>query len=121
MPDISHLYGGGLSLSPTGDLAMADGATLTLQRVLRRLLTSRGKYIWQLDYGAGLPSMVGRPVNERRIQALVLLQMKQESTVLQNPPPTATVTQPTPGTVVLTINYTDATTGTVQTATQQIG
>ena len=56
MPDINHLWGNDLAFSATGDLATADVPTLTQQRVLRRLLTNPGDYIWELDYGAGLAS-----------------------------------------------------------------
>ena len=48
MADISHTFGADLSLSATGDLLCVTGDTLTQQRVLRRLLTNAGDYIWQL-------------------------------------------------------------------------
>jgi len=46
MSDISHLWGNDLTIGPTGDLAVASNDGLTQQRVLRRLLTSVGDYIW---------------------------------------------------------------------------
>ena len=49
MPDLSHEFGADLLAGPTGDLAVAAGAGLGRQRVLRRLLTNPGDYIWQPD------------------------------------------------------------------------
>ena len=54
MSDISHQWGSDLSIGPTGDFALVSGAILGQQRVLRRLLTNPGDYIWHPDYGAGL-------------------------------------------------------------------
>ncbi len=50
MPDLSHLWGNDLTLSPTGDLATADTPNVTQQRVLRRLLTKS----WRLHLVARL-------------------------------------------------------------------
>ena len=63
MPDISHQFSADLSLSPTGDLATITAPQLTQQRVLRRLLTNPGDYIWHPSYGAGLAAFVGQPAN----------------------------------------------------------
>ena len=37
MADLAVQFGGDLAVGPTGDLVLADGASLTQQRVLRRL------------------------------------------------------------------------------------
>ena len=73
MADLALTFGGDLSVSPTGDIALSDGTTLTQQRVLRRLLTNHGGYIWQLGYGAGLAQFVGQPAAPAAIQAIVAL------------------------------------------------
>jgi phage baseplate assembly protein W len=111
MPDISHTFGADLALSPTGDLAVEDGPPLTQQRLLRRLLTNPGDYIWQLDYGAGLGAMVGQPASSLRIQAIIRSQVWKEATVARNPVPVVTVTSDNAGTVTASVVYGDASTG----------
>ena len=115
MTDIAHNFGSDLVLGPTGDLAGVSGATLTTQRVLRRLLTAPGSYIWNLSYGAGLPLMIGTPVNAARISAIALSQMALEAAVSQAPPPRVDVQADASGVVYLYVRYTDALTN------QQVG
>ena len=107
-----------MSLSPTGDLALADGPDLTRQRVLRRLLTNQGDYIWQLDYGAGLPGFVGQPGNPPGIAALIRGQIFHEPGVSQTPAPHISVSSilgngPTSG-LALALRYADAATQATQ-------
>ena len=114
MTDVSHVMGSDLAIAATGDiLGVADAAAVS-QRVLRRLLTNAGDYIWSLDYGAGLPSFVGRIVNVTQLQATIRNQLQLEASVARIPLPLASVRANADGTVVATITYTDATTGTVQ-------
>ena len=61
--------------------ASATGPLLGQQRVLRRLLTSPGDYIWQLDYGAGLARFIGQPVNPLQIKAVIRSQIFKEAAV----------------------------------------
>ncbi len=117
MADLAHLFGNDLSLSPTGDLALSDSTQAGQERVLRRLLTNPGGYIWQLDYGAGLPAMVGTPADSNRIQAVVGAQMTLEPAVSRLPVPVVTVTASINGTVVASAKYTDAATGNTQVLT----
>ena len=111
MADLSHDMGGDLQLSPTGNLALASGTEAGRQRVLRRLLTNPGAYIWQLDYGAGLGAFVGQPNPEARMRAVVRAQMLRESAVASSPAPSVDVLAGPDGTLTLTIAYTDAVTG----------
>jgi phage baseplate assembly protein W len=113
MHDINHTFGGDLAVGVSGDLAAASGSTLGQQRVLRRLLTNTGDYIWQLTYGAGLPSMIGMPVDAAAIAGLVRSQIFLESAVAQTPTPTIDV-QSQSGIVSLQITYTDTTDTTPQ-------
>lgn len=115
MPDIALDYGSDISLGPTGDLALSDGPQLTQDRLLRRLLTSPRSYLWHLQYGAGLPAMLGKPVFTTRIKAIIRAQVLREATVARNPPPVIDVTATTTGLVYATIKYADAKTGAVQT------
>ena len=109
--DLYHYFGGDLSLSANGDLLLASGDTLVEQRIIRRLLTNAGDYIWALAYGAGLGSMVGAPANATAIEAVIRSQIFQESSVAQQPAPQITTQVNTDGSVLCTIAYADATTG----------
>ena len=117
MLDLSHQYGSDLAVSPTGDLAIVSGTLLGQQRILRRLLTGPGDYIWNPDYGAGLASCIGGPVNPLQIQALVRSQIFKESTIARTPEPVIEV-QASPqgpaGAVYVDIRYVDAPTGQTQ-------
>jgi hypothetical protein len=110
MADLALNFGGDLAVGPTGDIALADGAALTQQRVLRRLLTNAGGYIWQLVYGAGLAQFVGQPGAPAAIAAVVRSQILLEAAVAGNPAPSVTAAAGQNDSVVLTIRYTDAAT-----------
>ena len=71
MPDLFHQYGGDLLLGPSGDLASVDATLLGQQRVLRRLLTNPGDYLWNPAYGAGLGQFVGQPASVARIRSAI--------------------------------------------------
>ena len=60
MADAFHQWGSDLATGSTGDISTISGQLLGQQRVLRRLLTNPGEYIWQLDYGAGLARFIGQ-------------------------------------------------------------
>lgn len=81
MGDIAHQWGGDLAFGPTGDLRVASQGVMTEQRILRRLLTSAGGYIWNIQYGAGLGGFVGSAVDARRLQALIFHQLRLEPAV----------------------------------------
>lgn len=108
MADLSLTFGGDLAVGPTGDLALADGTLLTQQRVLRRLLTNPGGYIWQLPYGAGLAQFVGQPAAPAAMAAIARSQLLQETAVANSPPPSISADGEDDGTVTLSIVYTDA-------------
>jgi len=116
MCDIDHVFGGDLAVSASGDLGAVSGSALGQQRVLRRLLTNPGDYIWALPYGAGLPSMIGMPVDAAAIAGLVRSQIFLESAVAQTPTPVIDV-QADSSIVSLQITYADAT----DTTTQSVG
>lgn len=113
--DLYHSWGSDFILSATGDLLLVGGSDATTQRVLRRLLTNLGDYIWQLNYGAGLPAMVGNPASVAAIRGRIRGQMLQEVGVAQNPPPRVTVSASPDNTVYAQVTYADATTGATQT------
>lgn len=112
MADVWHHFGGDLAVSPTGDIAVATGPTATQQRLLRRLLTNVGDYIWQMTYGAGLGSLVGQPSATQRIQGLIRGQIFGEAAVARTPEPAIDVRADQTGVVTVQIRYADAETGT---------
>lgn len=114
MADIFHQWNSDLVIGPSGDLLAVDGSQEVQQRVLRRLMTNLGDYIWQLSYGAGLPEFVGQIANAARISAVVRQQMALESGVQQSPEPVVNVSAGTDGTVFLSIQYVDAISGGTQ-------
>jgi phage baseplate assembly protein W len=111
MADLAVQFGGDLSISPAGDIALVDGTDLTQQRVLRRMLTNAGDYIWQLGYGAGLGQFIGQPGAPAAINGVARTQMLREAAVAQTPAPVVTTAAATDGTVTLTLRYADAATG----------
>ncbi len=117
MSDISHLWGADLSIGPTGDLAVVAAAALGQQRVLRRLLTNPGDYIWDLGYGAGLSQFVGQPANALQIRAVIRSQIFKEAVVARTPEPVIDV-QIAPagaaGIVYVHVRYVDAPSGQTQ-------
>lgn len=108
--DISHFWGGDLAPGITGDLLPVNGTNRGQQRILRRLLTNPGDYIFQPAYGAGLPQYVGQLLDANKIAALIRSHIMLEDSVAKTPPPQITVTQtPTDLTgLAVTIAYNDA-------------
>jgi phage baseplate assembly protein W len=108
MADISHSFGEDIDFAPGGDLAVSNGSVLGQQRVLRRLLTNPGEYIWNADYGAGLARFLGQPIAEQRISAITRGQIFKEAAVARTPSPVIQTVSDRTGGVVLTLRYADA-------------
>lgn len=88
--DVSLDWGNDLVLSSTGDLQTVSGAARSEQRVLRRLLTVPGNYIWHPEYGAGVPALIGQALSLDlfdQIKALIKANIFLEESVAQTPPP----------------------------------
>lgn len=115
MPDLAHVWGNDLQLSPTGDLAtVADTPAAdaeTQQRILHRLLTNVEDYIWQLDYGAGLGQFVGQGPQAPAVAGIIRQQMALEPTVAASPPPSVRAQVGPTGNLTITVQYADAQTG----------
>jgi len=111
MADLALIFGGDLAVGPTGDLAVSDGDALTQQRVLLRLLTNPGDYIWQLGYGAGLAQFVGTPGAPAAITGVTRAQMLMETAVAASPTPAIGANVGDDGRVMLSIQYADAASG----------
>ncbi len=114
MNDLFQQWGNDLSVDARGDLALVSGALRAQQRVLRRLLTNPGEYIWQPQYGAGLAQFVGQPANPLQIEAIIRTQLAKESAVAQTPAPTIDVSYDTLGPIAVMISYVDAASGQTQ-------
>ena len=92
MPDLNHLWGQNLAISATGDIAIVDGDAMTTQRILRRLMTAQGDYIWNLNYGGGVPGRVGNVADIPLISSVIRSQIALEAAVARSPAPVITVT-----------------------------
>ena len=117
MQDAALLWGSDYTPSPTGDVGLVDGTSLGQQRVLRRLLTNPGDYLWQPDYGAGLGQFVGSPLNIRAVTAAIRSEIFKEAVVSHLPEPVIDASQDQDGTVFIDIRYVDAATGSTQALT----
>jgi phage baseplate assembly protein W len=110
MNDIAHWFGQDLSTNATGDLLPVSGTDRGRQRVLRRLLTNPGDYVWHPDYGAGLARYIGATLDVDIIRAVVRAQLRLEAAVAKQPVPTIAVT-PIANGVFVQITYTDSSSG----------
>jgi hypothetical protein len=114
MADLAHWWNADLLVSSTGDFAVSDSVTLTQQRVLRRLLTNPGDYIWHLGYGGGLARFVGAPADPPLVKAIIRGQLMLEPQIAQDPEPMIEVTWDQSGTVFVEIRYSDNDTSSTQ-------
>ena len=109
--DLAHVFSGDLATAATGDLLPAAGVDRANQRILRRLLTNPGDYLWHPDYGAGLPARIGSTFDAAEMEGLIRAQMFLEEAVAHDSEPEITLT-PIPDGVRVAIRYTLAETQT---------
>lgn len=109
--EISLAPGGDFQLQPNGDLVLAidtNGATpATQQRLYRLLTTNPGDDLFNPQYGAGLPALVGQPTTAASIaqlRAKILSALLSDPSVASSPAPSITI-QPV-GTNALRISIT---------------
>lgn len=121
MADLAHVVGQDLQLSASGDLLLVDTVAETQQRVLHRLLTSSGSYIWQPGYGAGLPGLIGSVASQQQVAAIIRAQIAYEPAVSATPEPQVVLATGGAGVVAATITYTDAVSGGSQILTLPMG
>jgi phage baseplate assembly protein W len=114
MPDMAQLWGEDLQVGGTGDLGVASGTILGQQRVLRRLLSNPGDYIWHPEYGAGLARFVGQTESGPQIRAVIRSQIFKETAVARVPEPVIDVQVAEDGTVYVHVRYVDAEDGLAQ-------
>jgi phage baseplate assembly protein W len=114
LADLYHYFGTDLSPSNTGDLLTVTAITRGQQRVLRRLLTNPGDYIFQPEYGAGLAQWIGANADLAAMRALIRAQMLLEPSVAVQPEPDVSVlpiANQAGGGFAVAISYTDAPSG----------
>jgi phage baseplate assembly protein W len=103
--DIAHEWGTDLVIGPGGDLHTVGGDGQVRQRVLRRLLTNPGDYIWQINYGAGLAAFVGEAQPSGRVRAVVRDQLRLEPAVARSPEPRIQISVSEPNAISLDVTY----------------
>jgi len=121
MQDTSLIWSQDLATGNTGDLALVSGTVLGQQRVLRRLLTNPGDYVWHPDYGAGLARFVGSPADVAAIRAVVRSQIFMEPAVARLPEPVIDVRSTGDGSVYVQVRYVDAAIGSTQVLSFSVG
>lgn len=112
--DIDNNFGNDLSYSGSNDLQVSSLIIRSQQRVLRRLFTNPGDYIWHPTYGAGLPEYIGQSLTGDRfhqIKSRIISNIFLEESVSKIPTPVITLT-PIQGGLFCEITY-------IEQATQQ--
>lgn len=93
MNGVSQTWGSDIEISAAGGLAEVAGVPRSQQRILRRLLTNPGTYIFHPDYGAGLGAWVGAQADLRKLKATIKEQLFLEESVSRTPVPVVSITQ----------------------------
>lgn len=115
MSDASLVWRGDLSANPVGDIATCSHSELSQQRLLRRLLTNAGDYLWYPEYGAGLAQFIGLPCDTSAIKARIRSQIFADGTILTTPEPIIDVQNSADGSIYVQIRYIEMDSGVVQT------
>lgn len=84
---IACRWGGDLAVGPSGDISVAPIQAEVQQRLVRRLLTNPGDYVWHTEFGAGLGSYVGEGYSPSLIEGAILNQLQLETLVAATPAP----------------------------------
>ncbi|GBR44229.1 hypothetical protein [Neokomagataea thailandica] len=113
MISFGHVYGDDLSVL-AGNVSFVSREEATKQRILRRILTNSGGYIWHPDYGAGLPQMVGSVVDEELISASIRHSLLSDVGVDSSRPIEVNIVQSSGGGVLCWVEYFDESNGKLQ-------
>jgi hypothetical protein len=116
--DAFQWWGQDLALTPTGDLAAADGIPRDNQRIFRRLCTNGsesgaqiGEYCFHPTYGGSAPWYVGQTTQGLMLEGVIRSQMYMEDSVSQSPEPDITINGQPNGDYTAQIQYTNDDTG----------
>lgn len=119
--DINHYFGADVIISGTGDLSAVGGTTETQQRIIRRLMTNPGDYLWHPEYGAGVGRYVGKTTAELQpLKALIVSQVLLENAVAASPAPVVTLISDLTK-LTCTVRYYDTTVQALQTLSFSVG
>lgn len=105
---IGARWKGDLQISCTGDIGVNTMDVEIQQRLIRRILTNPGDYIWHAAYGAGLGRFVGLPYVTDNVQSVIYQQINLESLVSKTPAPSVSFGKSGVGTTIfdfVTIQY----------------
>lgn len=94
--EINQYFGSDINLNQNSKIDLVSGDLETMQRIYRRLLTPVNNYLWDLEYGAGIPQYIGEnltPSLEKLIKGRIRTNMYLESTVSHTPEPSITLTE----------------------------
>jgi phage baseplate assembly protein W len=111
--DIYLDFGNDLTLKTDGDFKLVDKELLTYQRIVRRLLTEPGSYLWHPEYGAGFGTYIGMnltPDVKDEIKGKIRSQMYLEESVSKTNAVQIEVNNDSVnfGNIICTIKYFDA-------------
>ena len=101
-------WGGDLLVSVRGDVAVSPVQTEVQNRIIRRLLTNPGDYVWHTGYGGGLGNYVGSVVSPRTMESNIVYQLKYETFISFSPAPVVDIGESPSGSlssVSVTIQY----------------
>ena len=109
--DVDHTWGEDIQVSNTGDLNLVTDTDRGKQRILRRVLTNPGDYVFENDYGGGLLQDIGCITDAEAIESRIQSQVLMEDAVAPTPAPTVAVDSSISGydasAIELTISYQD--------------
>lgn len=105
MADLGLEWNDDFRFTPSGDVSLVTGEDEARQRIIRRLYTALGGYVWDAEYGAGLPQKIGSTYQPQQIESIVRGQMLLEESVSQIPPPRIQVSSAVSGLQVIVIEY----------------
>lgn len=88
--DVYHIIGNDIQLDSTNDLQLVFDTNETNQRIMRRLFTNKGGYIWNSKWGASIPWKIGEPFSQEVYQDIikeVKAAVLEDDDVAKDPPP----------------------------------
>ena len=92
--DVFHIFGEDLKFSEKNDILKVFHPEEATQRILRRLLTPKGSYIWHPEYGCSVPQYIGESLTDESIENLkadITDQVLKEDFVANTPAPSVDI------------------------------
>ena len=98
--DVYHEIGDDIQLDSTNDLQLVFDTNETNQRIMRRLFTNKGTYIWNAAFGASIPWKLGETLSVeayRDVINQVTAAVLEDDEVAKDPPPEISIKTTTNG------------------------